>query len=160
MANVDKNENRQKESLRTWLRLLSCESIIEQQLRSVFRKQFEVTLPQFDVLSELEHASEPLTMSELSRELMVSNGNITGVIDRLVTMDLVQRKRPDHDRRVQYIQLTEKGSKEFRRMAKLHESWVGHLFTGLNLKDMRQLQSLLLKARNSAIDNKSYLSDL
>lgn len=160
MATTDKNENRQKESLRTWLRLLSCESIIEQQLRSVFRKQFDVTLPQFDVLSELEHASAPLTMSELSRELMVSNGNITGVIDRLVTMGLVQRERPDHDRRVQFIQLTDKGSKEFRRMAKLHEAWVGHLLTGLNLKDMRQLQSLLLKARNSVVENKSKLSDI
>ncbi len=160
MAHAEKSENRQKESLRTWLRLLSCESIVEQQLRSVFRKQFEVTLPQFDVLSELEHASAALTMSELSRELMVSNGNITGVIDRLVTMGLVQRERPEHDRRVQFIQLTEKGSKEFRRMASLHESWVGHLLTGLNLKDMRQLQSLLLKARNSAVDNKSKLCDI
>lgn len=154
MVSSDKNENRQKESLRTWLRLLSCESIIEQQLRSVFRQQFDVTLPQFDVLSELEHASAPLTMSELSHKLMVSNGNITGVIDRLVTMDLVQRERPQHDRRIQLIQLTEKGSKEFRRMAKLHEAWVDQLFTGLNLKDMRQLQSLLLKARGSAVDNK------
>lgn len=160
MAHAEKSENRQKESLRTWLRLLSCESIVEQQLRSVFRKQFDVTLPQFDVLSELEHASAPLTMSELSHELMVSNGNITGVIDRLVTMGLVQRERPEHDRRVQFIQLTEKGSKEFRRMAKLHESWVGELLTGLNLKDMRQLQSLLLKARKSAVENKSKLGDI
>ena len=160
MAQADKNENRQKESLRTWLRLLSCESVVEQQLRSVFRKKFEVTLPQFDVLSELEHAAEPLTMSELSRELMVSNGNITGVIDRLVTMDLVQRERPEHDRRVQFIQLTKKGTKEFRRMATLHKAWVGDLLTGLNLKDMRQLQSLLLKARNSAVDNKKKLENL
>lgn len=159
MTNSDKNTNRQKESLRTWLRLLSCESIIEQQLRSVFRLQFDVTLPQFDVLSELEHASAPLTMSELSRELMVSNGNITGVIDRLVTMGLVQRERPEHDRRIQFIQLTNKGSKEFRRMATLHENWVHHLFTGLNLKDMRQLQSLLLKARNSAVAHKSKLKE-
>ncbi|MDZ4731496.1 MAG: MarR family transcriptional regulator [Xanthomonadales bacterium] len=158
MANTDKNENRQKESLRTWLRLLSCESMIEQRLRSVFRQQFDVTLPQFDVLSELEHASAPLTMSELSHELMVSNGNITGVIDRLVTMELVQRERPEHDRRIQFIQLTEKGSKEFRRMAEVHEAWVDHLFTDLNLKDMQQLQTLLLKARNSAVSNEDQLN--
>ena len=160
MASSDKHENRQKESLRTWLRLLSSESIIEQQLRSVFRQQFDVTLPQFDVLSELEHASEPLTMSQLSRELMVSNGNITGVIDRLVTMGLVQRERPNYDRRIQFIQLTEKGSKEFRHMAKLHADWVAHLFTDTTLKDMRQLQSLLLKARSSAINNQCKLRSL
>lgn len=153
MANSGSTENREKESLRTWLRLLSCESIIEQRLRSVFRKHFEVTLPQFDVLSELDHASKPLTMSELSHELMVSNGNITGVIDRLVTMGLVQRERPEHDRRIQYIQLTEQGTKEFRRMARLHESWVSQLLSDLNLKDMQKLQSLLLKARGSAIKN-------
>ncbi len=157
MAKPDKNENREKESLRTWLRLLSCESMIEQRLRSVFRLHFDVTLPQFDVLSELEHASEPLTMSELSRELMVSNGNITGVIDRLVTMGLVQRERPEHDRRIQFIQLTEKGSSEFRRMAELHESWVRQLLADVSLKDLQQMQSLLLKARNSAVENEGKL---
>jgi len=72
---------RSKESIRTWLRLLSCETVIEQRIRSKFRENFSVTLPQFDVLSELEHANETLTMSQLSKELMVSNGNITGVVD-------------------------------------------------------------------------------
>jgi len=158
MANSEKNEDREKESLRSWLRLLSCESTIEQRLRSVFRQHFDVTLPQFDVLSELEHAAAPLTMSELSHELMVSNGNITGVIDRLVTMGLVQRERPEHDRRIQYIQLTEKGSSEFRRMAELHETWVNHLLADLSLKEMQQLQALLLKARNSAVQNEGKLS--
>jgi DNA-binding MarR family transcriptional regulator len=158
MANPEKNENREKESLRTWLRLLSCESMIEQRLRSVFRLHFDVTLPQFDVLSELEHASAPLTMSELSHELMVSNGNITGVIDRLVTMGLVQRERPEHDRRIQYIQLTEKGSAEFRRMAGLHEVWINQLLADVSQKDMQQLQALLLKARNSAVKNDGQLS--
>ena len=158
MASPDQTDSRQKDSLRTWLRLLSCESVIEQRLRTVFRQHFDVTLPQFDVLSELEHASTALTMSELSRELMVSNGNITGVIDRLVTMGLVQRERPEHDRRIQYIQLTEQGSKEFRKMAALHESWIDQLFTDLKPKEMQQLQSLLLKARSSAINNEGKLS--
>lgn len=158
MANSENSESREKESLRTWLRLLSCESIIEQRLRSMFRQHFDVTLPQFDVLSELEHASAPLTMSELSHELMVSNGNITGVIDRLVTMGLVQRERPEHDRRIQYIQLTEKGSAEFRRMAELHESWISVLLADLSQKEMQQLQALLLKARTSAVRYEGDLS--
>jgi len=158
MGTSKQNQNRKKESLRTWLRLLSCESLIEQKLRSEFRKQFDVTLPQFDVLSELDHAKSPLTMSELSQELMVSNGNITGVIDRLVTMGLVQRERPEHDRRIQYIQLTKAGSKEFHRMAKLHETWVSDLMTGISLKDMQQLQALLLQTRNSALQNQSRIS--
>jgi len=141
--------SRGKESLRTWLRLLSCETVIEQKLRSLMRTQFSVTLPQFDVLSELERAGEQLTMSELSRELMVSNGNVTGVIDRLERNGFVFRSRADHDRRIQYIQLTPKGRKEFNEMAKQHERWLNDLFCDLSMSDMAALQELLLRARES-----------
>ena len=102
--------NHSKESLRTWLRLLSCETVIEQHLRTLLRQNFSITLPQFDVLSELERAGDPLTMSQLSKELMVSNGNVTGVIDRLEKTGFAKRVRAEHDRRVQYIELTAKGT--------------------------------------------------
>lgn len=138
-----------KESIRTWLRLLSCEATVERRLRSRFREHFTVTLPQFDVLSELQRASEPLTMSQLSSELMVSNGNITGVVDRLEKGGFVTRDRSLQDRRIQYIALTESGAKEFQRMARRHEKWLAELFAGLTLSDMGELQKLLLKARNS-----------
>ena len=139
-----------KEALRTWLRLLSCETVIEQQLRSRFRTQFSVTLPQFDVLSELERAGQPMTMSELSTELMVSNGNVTGVIDRLEKSGFVTRTRAEHDRRIQYIELTDKGRREFDEMASNHERWLDELFRDLTLADMATLQKLLLKTRTSA----------
>lgn len=145
-----KDASRSKEAIRTWLRLLSCETVIEQQLRSRFRTNFQVTLPQFDVLSELERAGEQMTMSELSRQLMVSNGNVTGVIDRLEKNGFVTRARADHDRRVQYIQLTAKGRNEFDRMARHHEHWLEELFRELSTSDMASLQKLLLKTRNSA----------
>ena len=139
-----------KEAIRTWLRLLSCETVIERELRTLFRTNFSVTLPQFDVLSELERAGEQMTMSQLSRELMVSNGNVTGVIDRLEKSGYVTRSRAEHDRRVQYIDLTAKGRKEFNRMAKRHERWLDELLTDLTMSDMANLQKLLLKTRNSA----------
>ena len=140
---------RSKEAIRTWLRLLSCETLIEQRLRSLFRDNFSVTLPQFDVLSELERAGTPLTMSQLSQELMVSNGNVTGVIDRLEKSGLVSRKRGEHDRRIQYIELTSQGRKQFNRAARHHETWLDGLFADLSLKDMAELQKLLLKTRQS-----------
>jgi DNA-binding MarR family transcriptional regulator len=140
---------RSKEAVRTWLRLLSCETVIEQRLRSLFRKHFSVTLPQFDVLSELERVGKPLTMSQLSRELMVSNGNVTGVIDRLEKSDFVERNRAEHDRRIQYIRLTAHGRKEFRKMARRHERWLEELLADLTITDMSSLQKLLLKTRNS-----------
>jgi DNA-binding MarR family transcriptional regulator len=139
-----------KEAIRTWLRLLSCETVIEQQLRSLLRSNFSVTLPQFDVLSELERAGTQMTMSELSHNLMVSNGNVTGVIDRLERNGYVTRTRADHDRRIQFIGLTEKGLREFDAMAHSHEAWLSELFSELSLSDMSSLQSLLLKTRNSA----------
>jgi DNA-binding MarR family transcriptional regulator len=141
-----------KESLRTWLRLLSCETVIERQLRTLLRQTYSVTLPQFDVLSELERAGDPLTMSQLSKELMVSNGNVTGVIDRLEKTDFVKRVRAEHDRRIQYIELTPKGRREFNRMASRHERWVAELLSDLSMTEMNQLQELLLKARESVSD--------
>ena len=140
---------RSKESIRTWLRLLSCEAIIERRIRSNFRENFNVTLPQFDVMSELERAQDRLTMSQLSQELMVSNGNITGVVDRLEKNGFVSRARPDHDRRIQYIELTDEGIAEFKRMARRHERWLEEWFAALSVEEMDTLQSLLLKARQS-----------
>jgi len=147
---VGKESSRSKEAIRTWLRLLSCETAIEQQLRSLFRSHFSVTLPQFDVLSELERAGDQMTMSELSRQLMVSNGNVTGVIDRLEKSGFVTRSRAEHDRRVQHIRLTSKGRKEFDEMARRHEHWLDELLSDLSMTDMANLQKLLLKTRNSA----------
>jgi len=142
-----------KESLRTWLRLLSCETVIEQRLRTLLRENFSVTLPQFDVLSELERAGDPLTMSQLSKELMVSNGNVTGVIDRLEKSGFAMRVRGEHDRRVQYIELTTKGRKEFSKIASQHERWLADLLSDLSLTEMGKLQDLLLKTRQSVSTN-------
>jgi DNA-binding MarR family transcriptional regulator len=147
--NDDRDLSRSKESIRTWLRLLSCETVIEQRLRSLFRGHFSVTLPQFDVLSELERSGQKMTMSELSRELMVSNGNVTGVIDRLEKNGFVTRTRADHDRRIQYIELTPKGRHEFDDMAQRHEHWLTEMFAELSLGDMAEMRKLLLKTRNS-----------
>lgn len=145
----DQATEHSKESLRTWLRLLSCETIIQQKLRTLLRQNFAVTLPQFDVLSELEYAGGPLTMSQLSKVLMVSNGNVTGVIDRLEKTGYVKRKRAEHDRRVQFIELTAKGSTAFDKMAVQHEQWLAELMSGLSLAEMGKLQKLLLKTRQS-----------
>ena len=148
--------DRSKASLRTWLRLLSCESVIERAIRSKFRENFNVTLPQFDVLSELEHAAERLTMSQLSEELMVSNGNITGVVDRLEKNGLVRRIRPKHDRRIQYIELTESGTAEFRRMAKQHEQWIEEMLQDVSQDEMSLLQQLLIKTRSSVAQSQKH----
>jgi len=129
-----------------WLRLLNCEALVEQHLRTRLREHYRITLPQFDVLAKLDYTKSPLTMSELSNQLMVSNGNITGVVDRLVRDGLVERLVAPDDRRVQLISLSKKGEKEFRLMAQAHENWVHEIFEGIDQANMQAMTELLSDA--------------
>lgn len=141
--------SRGKQSLRLWLRLLACENLIEQTVRARLRIAFDITLPQFDVLSELEHAGSALTMSQLSQKLMVSNGNVTGVVDRLERDGLVRRRASSTDRRVQYIELTEQGISLFRDIASEHETWIENLLGDLSPNEIKALITGLGKAKDS-----------
>ncbi|MGH8248758.1 MAG: MarR family winged helix-turn-helix transcriptional regulator [Gammaproteobacteria bacterium] len=138
-----------KQPLRVWLRLLACENIIENRIRTAMRERFGITLPQFDVLAELEYLGAPLTMTELSKRLMVSNGNVTGVVDRLVREGYVERRPSPNDRRVQLISLTPDGLRSFRNVAGEHERWVAELFSGMAEEEVSQLAALLTRAHES-----------
>ena len=116
-----------KQRLRLWLRLLRASRAIEAKLRDRLRITFEITLPQFDVVAALARHDNGMTMTELSRELMVSNGNVTGIIDRLVTEKLVLRKALAEDRRTFIVRLTPKGAAHFDETAKIHERWIDEM---------------------------------
>lgn len=137
-----------KDSLRLWLRLLNSTNLIEQYVRKKLRVEFNCTLPKFDVLAELGRSEKPQTMSELSRRLMVSNGNATGVIDRLQRDGLVQRLSSADDRRVQYISLTKAGRQAFKKMAVAHETWIAELMSGLKKSEIKQLNEQLRHLKN------------
>jgi len=121
-----------KQRLRLWIRILRTARAIEAEVRERLRTQFGVTLPQFDVMAALDRKPEGMTMSELSRFLMVSNGNVTGIIDRLVDSKLVTRKAPEEDRRAIIVRLTPQGASRFATMAEAHESWVNRLLSEFN----------------------------
>lgn len=142
-----------KEPLRIWLRLLGLNNLISQYTRNKFRKEFNITLPQFDVLAELGRTHKPMTMTELSRELMVSNGNITGVIDRLERDGLVQRSSSLEDRRVQHLSLTATGGKAFKNMAQGHESWVAELFSGVTQSEIKKCSEQLRNIKITIVEN-------
>nr|WP_245456226.1 MarR family transcriptional regulator [Mesorhizobium sp. M2A.F.Ca.ET.043.05.1.1] len=116
-----------KERLRLWIRLLRASRTIEAELRERLKKEFDTTLPRFDVMAALYRVPEGMLMSDLSRFLLVSNGNVTGIVDRLVSEGLVTRARRNGDRRTSMVRLTEEGSKAFARIAAVHEGWVGEL---------------------------------
>ena len=141
------------ESLRLWLRLLACSSLVEQQVRSKLREEFGITLPRFDVLAQLDAAArddvQGLTMGELSRRLMVTNGNLTGLIERLVHEGLVSRAASATDRRTQIVRLSAAGRRALHAMAPEHERWIDDMFAGLSADDRAQLHALLGKLRGS-----------
>lgn len=120
-----------KAALRLWLRLYRSVAVIEQELRSRFLKEFGVSLSRFDVMSSLDHAEAPLTMGQLSDRLLVSNGNVSGLIARLVDDGLVVREASPDDRRVFTVELTPEGRQQFRRMADAHELWLAQILGAL-----------------------------
>lgn len=122
----------QKSQLRLWLRMLSITKMIAQEVRSRLRVEFDATLPQFDVLAQLHREPEGLRLGELSRRTMVTNGNITGLADRLEADGLVLRETLEGDRRVTVAKLTHKGRAHFAVMAKAHEGWLRELMGGVD----------------------------
>lgn len=142
-----------KTSLRLWLRLLSCSIIIERRIRTLFEADFKSTLPRFDVLAALEREPDGLTMSQLSAALLVSNGNVTGIVSRLIEETLVIRTLESEDRRIATVRLTRKGRELFHRMARAHEKWIDAMFADMSDEQMAQLMKLLASVRHSIDDN-------
>lgn len=138
-----------KNSIRLWLRLLSCSSEIEKLLRNRMKEELSTTLPRFDVMAALERNPDGLTMGELSSLLMVSNGNVTAVVDRLEKDALIERVASQRDRRVYHVSLTDHGRERFATMAVRHEDWLDDLFSGLDNSEIDQLMGLLARLRRS-----------
>ena len=140
-----------KQRLRLWLRMLRATRGIESELRERLRKEFDVTLPQFDVMAALARKEDGMSMTELSRSLMVSNGNVTGIIDRLVAEKLVLRQAPANDRRSYIVRLTPKGAAHFAGMAKAHEVWVDGMLADIGVTEsdalIMQLETLAARVR-------------
>ena len=143
-----------KNSIRLWLRLLSCSSEIEKLLRNRMREELSTTLPRFDVMAALERNPDGLTMGELSSLLMVSNGNVTAVVDRLEKDALIERVASQRDRRVYHVSLTDRGRARFAAMAVRHEDWLDDLFFGLDNTEIDQLMGLLARLRASVESRK------
>ena len=135
--------------LRVWLRLLTCSTLIERQVRQRLREEFDFTLPRFDLLAQLDRAPEGLTMGTLSRRLMVTNGNVTGLIDRLVAEGLVERQPAPGDRRAQLVRLTADGKRAFDRMTPAHAAWIHEMFAGLDRAALTALFESLAKLKTS-----------
>src|SRR6266849_5997524 len=138
-----------KAKLRLWIRLLRASRLIEADVRERFKSEFDATLPRFDVMAALYRKPEGMLMSEISRFLMVSNGNVTGIVDRLVAERFVVRSRRNGDRRTSFIKLTDRGLAKFKDMASAHEGWIDELLAGVTVKDANHLSAKLKSFRSN-----------
>ncbi|MEE8338938.1 MAG: MarR family transcriptional regulator [Xanthomonadales bacterium] len=154
---IEKQEQtpRKKRALRVWLGLLTSSQLIEKQVRARFRTEFDTTLPRFDVMAALAREPKGQTMGDISRWLLVSSGNVTGIVSRLVADGLVTRTRSADDRRTHLVRLSRKGQAEFERLASTHEQWIKELLCGITRQEMATLDELLRKVK-VCLANKDY----
>src|SRR5271156_4888348 len=136
--------------LRLWLRLLTCTTLIEGEVRRRLRQEFDVTLPRFDLMAQLDKAPGGMTLGELSRRMMVSNGNVTGLSERLVALGLLDRRQSRSDRRGAVARLSPGGPRAVPAMARAHEGWIAEIFAQLAPADTEALMRLLAKTKASA----------
>jgi DNA-binding MarR family transcriptional regulator len=139
-----------KDELRLWLRIFTTKMVIEGEVRRRLRDDFDVTLPRFDLMAQLDRARNAMTLGELSRRMMVTNGNVTGLVDRLVAQGMICRRPSPNDRRAHLVSLTAEGRKAFRAMARANAGWIAEIFADLSPGDITTLLRLLAKAKASA----------
>jgi DNA-binding MarR family transcriptional regulator len=139
--------SREKEGLRLWLRINSFAQMVEQEIRTMLREKFDTTLPRFEVLSALDRVPEGLTMGELTRWLMVTKGNLTGIAERLSEDGLIKRQPTPTDRRSFVVTLTKKGKKSYQEMEEEYENLLDILFSDISLDDSDMFTGVLTKVK-------------
>ena len=140
------------QALRLWLRLLTCSQLIEREVRARLQGRFDTTLPRFDLMSQLWRYPGGRKMNELSRHLMVTGGNITGIVDPLEKVGLVERNAEPADRRAYRVRLTRAGRKAFAEMARAHEGWIVELLGGLTRKEQAETYRLLARMKQVTME--------
>ncbi len=139
--------------LKLWLRMLSCTTQVEAEIRRRLRSRFDITLARFDYMAQLYRRPGGLKMSELSRSLMVTGGNVTGLTDDMERHGLVTREGSPTDRRAWIVRLTAEGRRAFEVMAGEHEEWVLELFAGVDDAGVKQLYTQLGELRVQLVRN-------
>jgi DNA-binding MarR family transcriptional regulator len=140
-----------KAELRLWLRLLTCTRLIENEVRRKLRRDFDFTLSRFDLLAQLDKASDGMVLGEVSKRLMVSPGNVTSLVERLIESGHISRFPSELDGRMQIIRLTDKGRREFHRMARAHGDWIGEMFGDLSPSEIDALMQSLAALKQSVL---------
>lgn len=150
MVNAGQNN---RDALRLWLQLITLTTVVEKKIRRNLKSEFETTLPRFDIMATLERSGKKMTMGDLTKKLLVSKGNVTGVVASLVKQGLLKRERDEGDRRTHYLSLTAKGRKDFTEQAKAHQGWVNEFFSGLEMDELSAMVDQLGRLKDTISQN-------
>jgi DNA-binding MarR family transcriptional regulator len=134
-------------AIRLWLRMLATNRLVETRTRRLLQERYATTLPRFDLMAQLERAPKGLKMGELSKRMMVTGGNVTGITDLLEREGLVERVADPGDRRARLVRLTGAGRRAFAAMAEEHERWIVEAFTELSGREMATIAALLARLK-------------
>jgi len=134
-------------AIRLWLRMLATNRLVETRTRRLLQERYATTLPRFDLMAQLEREPSGLKMGELSKRMMVTGGNVTGITDGLVKEGLVERVPDPDDRRAILVRLTAAGRRNFAAMAAGHERWIVEAFGGLSRREMATMAALLARLK-------------
>jgi len=130
-------------AIRLWLRMLATNRLVETRTRRLLHERFATTLPRFDLMAQLERVPGGLKMGELSKRMMVTGGNVTGITDMLEQEGQVERVDDPGDRRAWLVRLTPAGRRAFVAMAREHERWVVEAFGILSAREMSVMAGFL-----------------
>jgi len=134
-------------AIRLWLRMLATNRLVETRTRRLLQERYATTLPRFDLMAQLERVPKGLKMGELSKRMMVTGGNVTGITDLLEREGLVERVADPRDRRARLVRLTGAGRRAFAAMAEEHERWIVEAFTELSGREMATIAALLARLK-------------
>lgn len=137
------------ESLRLWLRLFTCTTLIERELGVSLRREFGSSLARFDLLAQLDRAPDGLRMGELSERILTTGGNVTWLVRALEDEGMVTKRVEATDRRAAVVRMTALGRRHFATMASAHERWISDVFSSLEPSERQAMHALLgtVKAR-------------
>lgn len=135
-------------AIRLWLRMLATHRLVMTRTRRLLQERYDTTLPRFDLMAQLERAPQGLKMGELSKRMMVTGGNVTGITDMLEDEGLVERVADPSDRRAWRVRLTAAGRRAFAAMALEHERWVVECFDELTGREMATMAALLARLKS------------
>ena len=129
------------DALRTWLRLTQIYQLLQQKLGRVLESA-GLTLPQFDVLANLG-MTEGITQQELADKLLVTKGNVVGLLDRMESAGLLERRADPKDRRANRIFLTRTGREALHQTLPAHLAVIRRAMSRLSASDHQALFRLL-----------------